>query len=237
MSKKVVLICGESGTGKSASLRNLKNQEKVLYLCCEAGKDLPFKSKFKEVVVTHPKQVLEGIAWAEKNKYETVVIDTVDFLMNMFESEVVNKSSNTMRAWGDYQQYFVNLMQQVVAKSELNFIFLAHTRTDINEDTGDTHTYVPVKGALKGQGLEAYFNVIVGSKKVSVKKLKDFENDLLKITEADERMKIKYVYQTQLTDVSVNERIRGPMDLFTYEETFIDNDAQQLLDRLINYYS
>lgn len=33
----LILIGGESGAGKSASLMNLRNPEGVLYLNCEAG--------------------------------------------------------------------------------------------------------------------------------------------------------------------------------------------------------
>lgn len=33
----LVLVCGSSGVGKSSSLRNIKNQEGVMYLNCEAG--------------------------------------------------------------------------------------------------------------------------------------------------------------------------------------------------------
>ena len=33
----LVLIVGESGCGKSLSLKDLPNQEKVMYLNCEAG--------------------------------------------------------------------------------------------------------------------------------------------------------------------------------------------------------
>lgn len=34
---QLILICGASATGKSASLRNIKNQEKWLYMGTEAG--------------------------------------------------------------------------------------------------------------------------------------------------------------------------------------------------------
>ncbi len=37
----LVLISGESGSGKSMCLRNLKDPEGVMYLNCEAGKKLP----------------------------------------------------------------------------------------------------------------------------------------------------------------------------------------------------
>jgi ABC-type lipoprotein export system ATPase subunit len=40
---QLVLIAGESGSGKSASLINLPNHERVMYLNCEAGKKLPFR--------------------------------------------------------------------------------------------------------------------------------------------------------------------------------------------------
>lgn len=33
----LVLICGESTTGKSASLRNIPKPEGVMYLNCESG--------------------------------------------------------------------------------------------------------------------------------------------------------------------------------------------------------
>ena len=34
---QLVLISGESATGKSASLQNIRNQDRWLYLNCEAG--------------------------------------------------------------------------------------------------------------------------------------------------------------------------------------------------------
>lgn len=37
MNDHLILICGESATGKSASLRTLKNPEGIAYLNCEAG--------------------------------------------------------------------------------------------------------------------------------------------------------------------------------------------------------
>ena len=43
---QLLMICGYSGTGKSRSLKNIRNQEKWLYLNCEAGKRLPFKNNF-----------------------------------------------------------------------------------------------------------------------------------------------------------------------------------------------
>ena len=50
----LVLVCGTSGTGKSASLMNIDRPEGVIYLNTESGKQLPFKSKFKQFTITDP---------------------------------------------------------------------------------------------------------------------------------------------------------------------------------------
>jgi len=96
---------------------------------------------------------------------------------------------------------------------------------------------VPIKGALKNNGVESYFSTVVATKKVALTTLEDYENDLLNITEQDELLGYKHVFQTQLTKQTIGERIRSPMGMFTRSETFIDNDAQRLLDHLHSYYS
>lgn len=153
----LVLINGESGTGKSASLMNLVDHEGVMYLNCEAGKKLPFKNKFDSYTITDPYQVYEAFTHSKGNpKYHTVVVDTLTFLMDMFESIHVIGSNNTQQAWGDYQQFFKNLMQQYVASSDKNVIFLAHTKAEYDEKLMGYRISVPVKGALKNNGVEAF---------------------------------------------------------------------------------
>ena len=49
--KRLFVIYGTSGSGKTASLRNLKDQEGVLFLNCESGKEIPFKNKFNHLVL------------------------------------------------------------------------------------------------------------------------------------------------------------------------------------------
>lgn len=233
---KLVLFCGESATGKSACLRNLR---KVLYLNCESGKKLPFKpQQFKEVVITDPYQVYEGFTWAETQpEIETIVIDGLNYLMDMFESVHVLPSTNTMKAWGDYSQFFRNLMQQYVAKSSKNIIFTAHTRTIYNETSMAMETKVPVKGALANTGIESYFSCIISAKRMKLKDLENYGSDLLNITQREDALGFKYVFQTQITKDTVQERMRSPMGLFDDKETFIDNDAVLVLKRLNEYYA
>lgn len=234
----LVLLVGKSATGKSASLRDILNQEGVLYLNCEAGKKLPFRSKFLEKTVTDPLQVYEGFDYAEtRPDIHTIVVDSLTFLMEMYESVYVVNSANTMKAWGDYAQYCKNLMQQYVARSTKNVIFIAHTKSDLNESEMVMETYVPIKGALKGVGLESFFSIVIASKKVPLKTLKDYSSPLLNVTPEDEALGFKYVFQTKLTKDTVSERLRGPLGLFSNQETYIDNNMQLVLNRLHEYYA
>lgn len=234
----LVLISGKSSTGKSASLMGLENPEGVMYLNCEAGKKLPFRAKFKQYTITDPLQVFEAFEAAEgMDGIHTIVIDTLTYLMDMYESVYVYNSPNTQKAWGDFAQYFKALMQNYVAKSTKNVIFLAHTSDSLNESEMSMETKVPVKGSIKNNGVESYFSVVISSKKVPLKALKDYGSDLLNITPDEEALGFKYVFQTRLTKDTVGERMRGPLGLFETRETFIDNNAQLVLNRLHEYYA
>lgn len=127
-------------------------------------------------------------------------------------------------------------MQQHVAKSTKNVIFLAHTSDTLNEGEMIMETKVPVKGSLKNNGLESYFSTVISAKKVTLKTLKDYGSKLLTITPEEDALGFKYVFQTKLTKETVNERLRGPLGMFDTKETFIDNNMQLVLDRLHTYY-
>ena len=123
MNNNLVLLCGKSATGKSASLEHIKNPEGVMYLNCENNKKLPFKSKFKEYTITDPTDVPDAIIAAENDEsIHTVVVDSLTYLMDMFESTKVLTSANTMKAWGEYAQFMKNMMAQNVANSTKNII-------------------------------------------------------------------------------------------------------------------
>lgn len=233
----LVLIAGKSATGKSASLRGLQNQDEWIYLGCEAGKRLPFKNNFRTMNITDPMQVFNVFEQAEAApKIRGIIIDSVTYLMDMYESVHVITAKDSRSAWGNYAQYWKTLMQNYVARSSKKVIMIAHTLDQLNESEMIVETKVPIKGALKNQGLESYFSTVIATKKVPLSALDDYKNDLLHITPQDEAFKLKYVFQTLLTKDTVNDRIRGPMGLFEQHETFIDNDIQLVLNRLAEYY-
>lgn len=237
-----VLICGESGAGKSASLRNIRGQEGVIYINCEGGKPLPFKNKFQHIVIDDPKEIfglIDKINADPKKRYHTIVIDTISFMMNRYESVHVIGSANTMTAWGDYGQFFPKLIYEYIAKSNAFVIMLGHLEAILDEASGKYKYNVPVKGALAKNGLEAYLTTVVVCKKLSIKDIeKDAEEGkLLKITERDRNLGYKHVFQTRTVKATVGDRIRSPFDLFKDEETYIDNDAQVLIDQIVGYYA
>lgn len=236
---QLIAVVGYSSTGKSASLRNIENQDRWVYLNCESGKRLPFKNKFNRITITDPTEVISYFQEAIENRDDVdgIIVDSLTFLMEMYESQYVLRSANTMKSWGDYQQYFKTLMQELVPQFGKPVIFTAHVKDETDEKTLDTRTFIPVKGALKGVGIEAYFSCIVSCKRLPLKELKDYANDLLPITPDDEIQGYKHVFQTQLTKKTVGERIRGPMGLFTRAQTFIDNDCQLVLNKLHEFYA
>lgn len=234
----LILIGGKSASGKSASLMGLTNPEGVMYLNCESGKRLPFKAAFKQFKVTDPMQVYEAFTEAEKMPdVHTIVVDSLTYLMDMYETIYVRPATDSRAAWGNFASYFKDLMQQYVSRSSKNVIFTAHTMDEHNEAEMVMETKVPIKGSLKNNGIESYFSVVMATKKIRIKDLEDYESKLLNITPEEEALGFKYVFQTKLTKDTVNERLRGPMGLFSNEETFIDNNTQLVLDRLHEYYS
>ena len=237
MNNNLVLLCGKSATGKSASLQMLKDPEGVMYLNCENNKKLPFRSKFQEFTITDPTDVPDAIDSVQDNKkIHTIVIDSLTYLMDMFETQYVLASANTQKAWGDYAQYFKRLMQQYVAKSTKNVIVLAHTKQVMNDAEMVLETKVPVKGALNNNGIESYFSTVISCKKMPLNKLKDFASDMLTITEEEEMLGYKHVFQTRLTKDTVNERMRSSMGMWNIKETYIDNNAQLVIDKLHQFY-
>ena len=73
-------------------------------------------------------------------------------------------------------------MQDKVAKSSKNVIFLAHAADQYNESEMVTEVKVPVKGALKNNGVESYFSMVIATKKVPIKVRKDYKKGVLNVT-------------------------------------------------------
>jgi hypothetical protein len=234
---QLVLVTGFSATGKSASLRGIRNQKNWLYLNTEAGKRLPFRNEFQTFRITDPYQVHEAFDHgSSKPEIEGIIVDSLTFLMDMYETQYVIPSTNTMKAWGEFAQFYKVLMQEKVTLFGKPTIFTAHLLDVLDEKNMEMKTSVPVKGSLKNNGLEAYFSTVVSTKKIAIKELEKFGSTLLSISDEERELGFKHVFQTRPTKTTTGERIRSPMGMFTKEQTYVDNDTQLLLDHLKAFY-
>lgn len=241
---KSILICGESGHGKSSSLLNLAQRKDVLYLNCENGKPLPFKNNFKKKTITDPEDIIdfidELVELGDENPYRFVIVDTVSFMMDMYERVHVSNSANTQKAWGNYGLFFPRLMDATAKLEDTFFIFLGHLDSFLDEDEGMMKHRVPVKGSLAKKGLEAFFTTVVYVKRMRVKDIQKGcpeGNTLLKITPKEEAKGFKHVFLTDSDKSTIGGRIRSPLGMWKDEELYIDNDAANVIKRLIEYYS
>lgn len=243
--KQMPLIAGASATGKSASLMNIPDQKGWWYMNCEAGKRLPFRSRFTEFRITEPAQVMEGFEYAldlqrqnSPDMPKGIIVDSLTFLMDMKETQDVLTAANTMNAWGEFQQFFKRLMQEKAAELDIPVIFIAHTLTTY-DDEGRTRASVPIKGALKNNGIEAYFSTVIYTKKITIKDLDKLTLDpeLLTITEEDRALGYKHVFQTRPTAQTVGESIRAPVGMFKLNQLYMDNDVHKLLKHMNAYYN
>ena len=132
MNHHIALIMGPPSSGKSTSLRNIKEPEGVVYFNFD-GKNLPFKSKFKEVYVEDVADIFDYLNQVkDKDEVHTVIIDTLTFMMNQYESQYVVTSTNTMKAWGDYGQFYKQVLHKLKSMDK-NIIVLAHEQKVMNE--------------------------------------------------------------------------------------------------------
>ena len=97
--KNIVLIMGKPNTGKSTSLMRL-NQPRWAYLNTDL-KELPFAPKFAaNVEIADSMQIFEYVNQIEgADGVDGAVLDTLTFLMSMYERQYVINAANTQKAW------------------------------------------------------------------------------------------------------------------------------------------
>lgn len=122
-----VLILGESGSGKSASLRNFEPEDVSIFNV--AAKPLPFRKKLPKMATSDYGVIMSGISKSQKKAF---VIDDSQYLM-CFESFVRAKETGYGK-YTDFALHFYNLVQFVIHQTPPDVIvyFLHHTETDGN---------------------------------------------------------------------------------------------------------
>lgn len=121
-----VLILGESGTGKSASLRNFELGDlKVINV---ANKPLPFKNKFESISTDDYRKI---IAELKLNKKKVTVIDDAQYLMaNEFMRRATERGFDKFTEIAQNFWSLVNMVKELPGDQVV--YFLAHIERDAN---------------------------------------------------------------------------------------------------------
>lgn len=122
-----VLILGESGSGKSTSLRNFEPEEVSVFNV--AAKPMPFKKKLPVKATADYGAIMAGI---QKSAKKAFVIDDSQYLL-CFESFARAKETGFTKHT-EMALHFYNLVQFVIRQTPPDVIvyFLHHTETDGN---------------------------------------------------------------------------------------------------------
>lgn len=202
-----VLVLGESGSGKSASLREFKDDEIGIFNV--AGKPLPFRKKIPKVDNARYPTILKGLDFSDaektKTKLKRYVIDDSQYLMAfaMFD----RAKENGYGKFTDVALDFRNLIDHVITKTPEDLIvyFLHHV-----ERSDDGRIKAKTSGKMLDTQLtvEGLFSIV-----------------LLCVAEGETH---KFITQSDGTNTA-----KSPMKMFDRE---IDNDLKKVDDAIREYW-
>lgn len=208
-----ILVIGESGSGKTTSMRNL-DPKTTLYIDCDQkglswkGWRKQYNTEAKNYAKTsdHGKiaALLEKVEDAKQIK--TVVLDTLNGLM--LDSEMERAREKGYDKWVDLSSnvYGLILMANKM-RDDLTVIFIGHSET-VTDDAGYTHTRMKTNGRkLEKIVLESKFTTVL---------LARGNNG-------------QYVFETR----AQNSTAKTPLDMFETPE--IENDITAVIKKMEEY--
>ena len=213
---KVIGIMGESGSGKTTSMRNL-DPETTFYIDCDKkGLSWPkwrdqYNTEKKNYLVNdfvqNVQRTIEIINANEDYKHiKTVVIDTLNGLM--VADEVRRMKEKGYDKWQDLAQCVWQLLDSLYTfRDDLTIIVICHSQTQ-KEDDGYTFTRIKTSG-----------------KKLDKLNVESKLTTVLFATCKDG----KYVFKTHAD----NSTAKTPLGAFQEDE--IENDIVKVLEALIDY--
>jgi hypothetical protein len=203
-----ILLIGKSGSGKSASLRNLDPDRVALINVL--GKPLPFRGKFAQIVTDNYEKVERAINKAIAGERDIIVVDDAGYLItNMFMRGHSNAGGGNgvfslYNAIGDHFWKLIETIRAIPGNARVYLI--------MHEDMNDFGQVKPKTiGKLIDEKvcLEGMFTIC------------------LRCMLSDG----KHVFRTQSDGMDV---AKSPMGLF--EEYEIDNDLNLVDQKIVAYY-
>lgn len=148
-----VLILGESGSGKSTSLRNFKPGEVLVFNV--ANKPLPFRQKLDTVKNAGYNEIARGLA---KLEYKRYVVDDSQYLLSF---ELFDRAKETgYGKFTDIAVRFRNMIDYVIRKlpDDVTVYFLHHCETT---DTGKIKAKTVGKMLDNQLTVEGLFSIVL----------------------------------------------------------------------------
>lgn len=213
---KVICIMGESGSGKTTSLRNLDPKETFIIDCDKKG--LSWKGWKKQYnkdnknyfINDNPEKVKDMLLaiGQQKPEFKTIVIDTIGSLM--VADEMRRMKEKGYDKWQDLAQCIWGIVDcAYTLRPDLTVVFIAHTQTE-RDDSGFLFTRIKTSGKkLDKICLESKFTTVLYAKCVDG----------------------NYIFETR----SKNSTAKSPMGLF--EDAEIPNDITEVIKALEAYES
>lgn len=211
---KTILIMGESGSGKTTSMRNL-NPETTFYIDADK-KGLNWKGwkeqynlenkNYIAISKTKDIKILLNKVNAEQTQIQTVVIDTLNGVM--IDDEFARMKEKGFDKWQDmaYSIYDIISIANTL-REDLTIIFVMHSQTE-RDETGFCFT----RAKTSGKKLD---KVVVESKFSTVLLAKCVDG--------------KYIFETK----NNNSTVKTPLGAF--ETDMIENDIVKVLEALKDY--
>lgn len=205
---KAVLLIGASGTGKSSSMRNFKDEE--LAVINVVGKELPFRSKLKSVVHTADYAIIKQKILSTQKK--SIVIDDAGYLITnqfMANHSKTGGGNAVFQLYNDMADQFWSLIDFIKNKLPDDKIVYIVMHEDYDERGGVKPKTI---GKLLDEKvcIEGLFTIV----------LRSCIND----------SKYQFCTHNQGSDAT-----KSPMGMF--DDEYIDNDLAFIDKRIRDYYN
>lgn len=207
---RIIAVVGDSGTGKSTSIRNLDPKSTVIL--APIGKDLPFKSKgfgknnknyFTDLDGMTIGKYLHAIS-EKKPEVKVVIVDDFQYVMaKQFMARASEKSYEKFTEIGKEAYEIIRLANSL--RDDLTVIFLSHQE---NDEFGRSKIKTIGKMLDDKVVLEGLFTIVLFTK------VKDG----------------KYFFQTNTDGVTTAKSPMGMLDPLE------DNDLKLILEKIEKYY-
>lgn len=234
----VLCIMGLTGDGKTATCESLDSKDTVYFNLEPAGNPLPFlANNLRQFAVGDPKEIIAHMLnAANSGKFKTIIIDSQTVMMSVYEVLYVATASQkeTWNRWSDYASLHSNFVLALgtIKALGINVVVLNHMTYERDEDGEVIREYANIKGASAKIGIAAAYTNIVRAKRMPVAALQGYKNPLLKVTEDEEDMQMKYVLQTRPLRGEFTSCICASKGVWDKQHAFVDGDAKQVLEYL-----